>query len=383
MSEVLRELGPDDREQAWALGTLAFGGDPGAVAQPPPAGSRAWGVLEGDRLLAKASLRTYDQWWGGRRVPMAGVAGVAVHPLARGRGLATRLVRSLLDHMRSVGPISVLFPTAPGIYRPLGWELVGSLDETVLPTSALRDAGEPGPVVVRAAEHADVPALAALWAAHGRGTDGQLTRVGPSFPRGALDVLRHDVVALAERDGREVGYLAYDRGRGYGPQSQVKVAHLVGSDAASSSALLRSLGAWDAVAGTVLWRGPVEEVGLLLKATLPPPERSQPWMLRVTDAPGAVAARGWPSQLRLDAAFTLVDPDIPGHEGPWRLSVADGVGRLDRTDPGPPRLHVRGLALLWSGVAGTGMLQRVGLLEQDVPGLDLLGGRTPCLLDYF
>lgn len=383
MTEVLRELGPQDREQAWSLGTLAFGGDPAEAAQPPPAGSRAWGVLDGDRLLAKASLRTYDQWWGGRAVPMAGVAGVAVHPLARGRGLATRLVRSLLGPMRSVGPISVLFPTAPGIYRPLGWELVGSLDETVLPTSALRDAGEPGQVVVRQAEHADVPALAALWRAHGRGTDGLLTRVGSSFPRGAVHVLSHDVVALAERDGRPVGYLAYDRGRGYGPRSQLSVGELVGSDQAASSALLRSLGAWDAVAGTVLWRGPVEEVGLLVRATMPPPERSQRWMLRVTDAPGAIAARGWPAQLRLEAAFTLVDPDVPAHEGPWQLSVADGVGRLERTHAGPPRLHVRGLALLWSGVAGTAVLQRTGLLEQDVPGLDLLGGRTPCLLDYF
>ena len=36
-----------------------------------------------------------------------------------------------------------------------------------------------------------------------------------------------------------------------------------------------------------------------------------------------------------------------------------------------------------AAVAGTAVLQRTGLLEQDVPGLDLLGGRTPCLLDYF
>jgi predicted acetyltransferase len=381
--QQLRELTGDEREQALALSVLAFGGERGGPVTPQPAGSRTWGVLEGDRLLATATWRSYAQWWGGRPVPMGGVAGVAVHPDGRGQGAATRLVRVLLGQLRGAGqPISVLFPTAPGIYRPLGWELVGRLDETVLPTAALRTVRPSGAARVRTAGLADVPTLTRLWHEHGRATDGALTRDGPSSPRGLEKLLAHDVVALAEQDGRATGYLAYDRGRGYGAAAELLVAELVAQDPAALSALLASLASWDAVAGSVRWTGPLDEVALALGSTLPTPGVGRPWMLRIADAPAAVAARGWRSSVRAQAAFTLVDPEVPDHEGPWLLTVQDGVGRLDRAPAGSPRLDVRGLALLYAG-AGPGRLLRAGLLEAPVPGLDACAGPAPVLLDYF
>ncbi len=380
----LRELVEGDREQAQALGTLAFGGDPAAPLAPAPAGSRAWGVFEGDRLLAKAVVRSYTQWWGGRPVPMGGVAGVAVHPDARGQGTASRLVRALIGHLRDAGqPVSALFPTAPGIYRPLGWEVVGSLDETLLQTSALRSVGGPVGAEVRTADPGDVPVLTQLWRAYGEASSGLLTRDGPSFPRGAESVLAHDVVTLAEEADRPAGYLAYDRGRGYGADAELYVWELVAGTAVAASALLRAAGSWDAVAGAVRWRGPVDELRLLLGAVVPPAVTSRPYMLRVVDAPGAVAARGYDPAVRAQAEFTLVDPEVPGHEGPWRLTVEEGSGVLERTAPGPPRLHVRGLALLYGGAADSGVLRRAGLLDGPVPGLDAFAGAPPRLLDYF
>ena len=382
----VRELGEDDLEQAGALGRLAFGGDPAAPLRPFRPGCRTWGVFEGDRLVAKAVLRDDAQWWGGRPVRMAGVAGVAVHPDARGRGAARRLLRVLIDQARLAGqPVSAMFPTSPGIYRTLGWEVGGALEQTRLAVGDLRAVAAPPEVVLRSAGPQDTAVLARLWSEHGASTNGQLTRTGPCFPRGALEVLEADVVTLAEVAGRPVGYVAYDRGRGYGPQAELQVHELVADGPAATRALLAALGGWDSVVDAVQWPGPTQDLALVLRRPVPPPHEARPWMLRVLDAPGAVAARGYPAGTTLDASFVLVDPEVPAHAGPWRLRVGDSSGCLERVPdrPGLPVLDVRGLGLLYAGV-DEARVRRAGLLDGPLPELAVaFAGPRPQLLDYF
>ena len=83
--------------------------------------------------------REYDSWFHGRRVPTNGIAGVAVSAEHRGAGLLDDLMAAVLDEgMRERGEvISTLFPTAPGIYRRYGYELVSSYDTVEIPTSRL------------------------------------------------------------------------------------------------------------------------------------------------------------------------------------------------------------------------------------------------------
>jgi len=382
----VRELGDDDLEQAGALGRLAFGGDPAAPPRPFRPGCRTWGVLEEDRLVAKAVLRDDEQWWGGRPVRMAGIAGVAVHPDGRGRGAARTLLRVLIEQARLAGQsVSAMFPTAPGIYRTLGWEVVGALEQTRVALSDLREVAVPPDVSLRSAGPEDLPALARLWREHGATTNGLLTRTGPCFPRGPLGVLEADVVTLAELAGEPVGYLSYDRGRGYGPETELQVHELVAAGPVAVRALLAALGNWDSVAAAVQWRGPTDDLALVLRRAVPPPHEARPWMLRVLDAPGAVAARDYPAGTALDASFLLVDPEVPSHAGAWQLRVSDGSGRLERVAarPGLPVLHVRGLGLLYAGVDDA-RVRRAGLLDRPLPELAAaFAGPRPQLLDYF
>ncbi len=389
MGLTVRALGPNDRDQAWALGRLAFGGDP---SQGPPdnlPADNGLGLLdESGRLVGKARLRQYDQWWGGRRVPMGGVAGVAIHPDVRGIGAASRLVRALLPIMQEHGQaVSALFPTAVGLYRPLGWELVGSLDETLVSARELRAAGDPVGVSVRSAGPEDVEAVHDLYTWYGQTSAGLLSRDGPEFSEGPDGMLRHDVVALAEgEDGSLLGYASYNRGRGYGRDSTLRVSEVVTRSGEAGAALVRSLGSWDSVVGQVSWRGPTDELSLILPGPVPAPSRVQPWMLRIVDASSAIALRGFAPAANVDAQFALVDPDVLGHDGAWRLVVADGRGLLERSDRTAdlPLLHIRGLALLYAGAADTGLLQRAGLLDRPVPTLDAaFAGPRPRLLDYF
>ena len=58
------------------------------------------------------TILAMGQWFGCRRVPMAGIAGVAVAPEAWGRGVSTRLLRATAEESRGRGfALSVLYPT--------------------------------------------------------------------------------------------------------------------------------------------------------------------------------------------------------------------------------------------------------------------------------
>ena len=379
MSDTLREVGPDDQEQARALGLLAFGGDPAAPPRSTPPGTRLGAFDRRGRLVGSARVAPYEQWWGGRPVPMGGVAGVAVHPDARGRGLASRLVGGLDELMRAQGQhVSALFPTALGLYRRLGWELVGTLDETRLDPASLEVAA-PAEVTVRAAELADVPALAGLYNDLGAASNGLLVRRGPCFPRGAEALLGSSVAALAvDHDGTAVGYATYDRGRGYGPHAELKVWELVAATGSATAALLRSLASWRSVVGTVQWRGPTGELGLHLAGAVPPPHEREPWMLRLVDPVQAVAGRGFPDGLSLQVGVEVAGVG-------WNLSVQDGRGALEPTARrGLPALHPRGLVLLYAGALDSGGLVRAGLLDRPERGLDAaFAGPLPQILDGF
>ena len=379
-----RLLGADDIEQVATLNQLAFGYRSDSL---PESIGTSYGIDGPDgRLVASARIRAYEQRWGDRSVPMGGIAGVAVHPDARGQGTASVLMRALISAMREAGqPISVLYPTGVGVYRPVGWEVIGTLDDTSIPTRDLRPSGPVENVRVRSAALPDVPAIRRLY--DELAVNGLLTREGTEFPGGADAVLEHDVVALAEDEaGKAVGYATYARGTGYREDSELRVWECVGATGDGTRALLRSLASWSTVAATVLWRGPTSELARHLTAPVPAPMRRQPWMLRIVDAPGAIAQRGFATVVDSDVAFVLHDPDVAEHSGGWRLRVAGGVGSLERVDGGSdlPRLHVRGLALLYAGVADSGALVRAGLLDRHLPALDpAFAGQEPRILDYF
>lgn len=386
MTGGVEPLGPEDLGQAWELSRLAFGGDPGAPVPTDPGPGLRFGIRDRrGRLVAQVRLRDDEQWWGGRRVPMGGVASVSVHPDAQGSGLALQLLEHLLGVMTERGQVvSALFPTVVPLYRRTGWEVVGSLDETRLATRDLAPL-EPSSCTVRSATaDQDDAAVQALWDGQARAGGGALTRTGPMLPAGPAEAFDADVVALAEdAEGRARGYLSYDRGRGYRDGGgELHVWELAADGPEAVRALLASLSRWHPVAGTTLWRGPVDELTLLTAGPVPVPATRQSWMLRIVDPAGAVRARGYPQDVSVSAAFRLVEAD--GSERSWRLEVRDGAGLLEPATAAGPLLHVRGLALLYAGAASTPLLLRTGLLSEPLPALDAaFASPPPVLLDYF
>ena len=127
-------------------GNAATSWVPVGFVEPVVAAGRALGAFDGSHLAGTALYHDMRQWWHGRAVPMAGVAGVKVAPEYRGQGVGRALMTALTELMAERGyPLSALYPATMTIYRSLGWEIAGHRHEAVLPSRALSVMARPEP----------------------------------------------------------------------------------------------------------------------------------------------------------------------------------------------------------------------------------------------
>lgn len=390
----VRKLTADDDASAWQLSRLAFGGPRERPDSRRPAagpGITSLGGFDGDALIGKVLGLDHTYVYGGRPVPGVGIAGVAIAPEYRAGGALRELLAPLLASARDQGAaISSLFPTTAVPYRRLGWELAGVLRWTAVPTASLAGERRSADVTVRPAAEADVAAIRELyrgWAADGA---GMLGRTGPSFECTASDFLDgHDGFSVAEGPDGIEGYASWDRVGGYDHAGVLQVPDLVAVSSRALTALLAMLGTWRSVAPTLQLRLRPDDpawmlTGLAGARTL----TENPWMLRLVDAPAAVAARGWPNGVTGQVDLELVDDLCRWNAGPHRLVISDGTADLAPGGTGTVRVTPQALAVLYAGATSPAVLRRTGLLEGGDARTDALltaatAGPPPGLLDYF
>ncbi|MFI9638489.1 enhanced intracellular survival protein Eis [Micromonospora sp. NPDC051925] len=395
----IRELTDDDATDAWRLGRTAFGSDP----QPPPQtttptpGTTRYGAFDHTgRLIGKAIDLHHDQWWDGRAIAAADIAGVAVAPETRGRGVARALLTTLLRGAHDRGAaISALFPTVAAPYRACGWEIAGTRRTVDLPT-ALLTPHRPSPhLTVRPGSPDDLPAVDDLYAHTARHRRGLLTRRGTLFDhhraRHTADhTLPYDGLTLVEHRGHLVGYAAWNRRHGYGADGTLTIEDLAATTGDAARELVGILASWRSVAPTLrLTLLPGDAVTAHLPVEKAREHHQDTWMHRPVDVTHAVRDRGWPAHVHGTTTFTLDDPLADWNTGTWHLEITDGTADLRRTTADTDlHLTIRGFALLYTGAATARTLAQAGLLHHpagtDPAPLDLLAAAGPAQLgDYF
>jgi predicted acetyltransferase len=369
-----------------------------AVADPIAAG-RTLGAFHGGRPVGAASFHDMRQWWCGRAVPMAGVASVKVAPEDRGRGVARQLMTALLDEVAARGyPLSVLYPATTPLYRSLGWELAGVRDIAVIPTRSLRDLVPPDPTVLAAD-----PDVAA-------GSD-RLRRAAPADAEAVLSVVGRvhqaardcgpitwDVASVAGRLAdpdlyaylRDDGFLVY---RWHNGNDALFVEGAQAISASAQHAFWAHVGSHASIADQVFARvGPADVFWRLTGERDADVHHRSMWMLRVVDAPAAIATRGFPAAVSLTVPLAIRDDARPVNSGRWSLTVTDGRGLLEpltssaaHADP-PLTLGARGLAALYAGAPVSTLRQgglAVGGSPADDAALDTAFAGVAYMLDAF
>jgi predicted acetyltransferase len=387
----------DDRDEYVDLSIRAFGQeDPAAIwsrTEPTIADGRGLGAFEDGRLAGSALFHDLRQWWLGQAIPVAGVAGVKVAPELRGRGAGRALMTALTELMISRGyPLTVLYAATQPIYRQLGWELAGVKYDAELPARSLQDLVRPefpvaGTPPLRRPGPADAAeVLSVIGRAHEAAGDcGPITFSEPvvrrwlTAPGLYLDTSRFAYLAPD-------GFLAYrwaDGGR-----EELVVEKLAAASPETTRALWSVLASHSSVARRVrVPLAPADPVWWLLREQdARRLAMRKHWLLRLLDAPAAIAARGFPLA-DLTAPLRITDEQVPANSGDWTLAISSGSGLLTRGCAGSPlHLGARGLAALYAGTP-VATLRRAGLAAAGTPdgdaALDTAFAATAFMTDDF
>ena len=410
----------DDLEPDLDLARRAFGPFGEAERERRLASARAsvvsgryLGAFDGGRQVGSARYFDMRQWWHGRSLPMAGVAGVKVAPEERGRGVGRGLMTELLAQIAERGyPLSALYPATTGLYRSVGWELAGGQYQVEVPARSLRSLQPPdrqalpdGPgvragagdgsgaasgaasraaPVIRRGGPADAARMITLIGElHARGRDcGPVTFDTESFAHSLDD---EDIYCYLAADG----LLAYQWNRSdeevlvYGLQAARRPRRACCGPSSPRTGPSR------AACGRSRHR-PIRSAGWSASRHVRLARREM-WMLRLVDAPAAIAGRGFPEGTELAVPLALHDGERPSNSGQWLLQVSGGKGELSRSSlpasAAPPlRLGSRGLAALYAGtplatLRGAG-LAADGDLAADAAVDEAFTG-TAFMYDYF
>jgi predicted acetyltransferase len=355
---------------------------------------RTRAVIAGGRVAAFARVRPFGQFFGGRRVPLGGFSPVGTAPEHRGRGYATLVTTAHFEALRERGEVLAgLYPASTPLYRGVGFGLAGVWGEHRVPAEDLRRLPAPssaGPAL-RRAEPADLPAIVDCYANFAPAVNGWLDRPQVWWDRILVDRWEERHVYVADDGaGGVAGYVGYEQTGGRAAAYVIRVLEVVARHDDVARALWRLVGSSSTLAKEITVVGPPEHPLFLLlpEQTLTPGKQLRS-MLRLVDAPGAVAARGYPAGLRAAVDLEIAgDRQCPWNNGAWRLEVDGGKGSLTPGGRGAVRLGPPALASLWSGYATPVALAGAGLLEGGGPGdLDLLAamfaGPTPWMSDFY
>lgn len=398
----IRKLELDDFAAAYALSGEAFGPPPAGSAPPTPptelpAGRHDYGAFDDGRLVARVAALELASWFGGAEVPTTGIASVAIAAEHRGAGLLLPLFELALSEAEARGEvISTLYPTANGIYRGLGYEVITSYDQVEIPTAELLRIPLPADIRLRRAVPADVPAMAEVYADWASAQHGPLTRTGPRFAASAEELLGgYTGVTLAlDEDDDVVGWAGWERSEGYGPHGVLELWDLYATSPDAYRALWASAASFASVAGTVRLRTSGADPARLVLPTsawASVARHQHAYALRLNDVAGAFSALApyVPGLVDTEVDFAVAGDRLGVTDGHYRLGLGKEPGWCEEVPPegDVPTFTTQGIALAFAGAQSCENLRFLGHLtgpdDHDELLDAVLGGRQLHVRDYF
>ncbi|MBL8746852.1 MAG: GNAT family N-acetyltransferase [Phycisphaerae bacterium] len=336
------------------------------------------------------------QHFGGRAVSMEGVAGVAVAPEARGKGIGAHMMRAMLLDMHRRGvALSTLYPATQVLYRRVGYEQAGFANVMRLNASTIGATREDRSAEIRPVREEDWPRIVSAYREAYAEMNGTLERRTYIWDRVRNWRGEKTDCFVIDDGGRIEGFVAVlMRADAADPSGRKEVfcTAVHGFTARGARRVLAFLNDYSSM-GTdvVFYCGPANPLLLLL-----PEQRwhrqafGEVWMTRIVDVEKALVQRGYPAGLSGTVAFDVADDLIEENNGVFTLEVSGGVGRVKRGAAGATRaigVHVRDLVPMYSGLHSPTIMARLGRATGPASALALAGAMfaagTPAMEEHF
>jgi len=328
-------------------------------------------ALDGKRIVGHGFGFPLVAFFGGARVPVVGIASLAVAPEARGRGVARALVAAIERDARRAGAVlCILHAFRHGFYERLGYANVACnlrfvCDPRAIPKAWIAKARAAG---LRAARAADVATLRATHEAVAKTQTGFLARPDALFTRMLANERLYFVVA------GDSGYVAFETAqREAHDETRIFVRELLAQDDETRRALFGFLGMQAGQAAAIEFEtredDPIafaltdvdnnrfgnDRVEHDLGGIVAGP------MIRVLDARAALAARGYWADGAIDLA-------IDGRS--MRLVVERGRATMGKARGAPLAMDARTLASIAFGGLRATRAASLGLLRGRAASID-------------
>lgn len=344
-------------------------------------------VRDGGRTVGGLMRLPMGQFFGGRSVPMAGIAAVAIAPEVRGRGVARSLMEATLRELRADGfALSTLYASNAALYRAVGYEQAGlHCVASMRPRDLPRVKSD---LALRPATEDDTPAIDALYRESARRRDGFLDRRDYIWmrirdPRGF--VCRGWVVEAP--DGALEGYV-YLHTTGRIDFERLTVGDWAATTPRALDAVRAFLAGQTTIWKSVTWKsGPYDALIAALPHPLVDLQVTEYWYVRVLDVVRALTERGYAPGRTGEVHFSVSDPLLPENDGRFVLAVEGGRGEVRAGGDGRLALDAHALAPLYTGLVSAEQLALAGRLRGDADTLalatSLFAGRGPVSPDAF
>ena len=361
----------------------------GRLARMPLADFRI--AVDGPRVVSTASEFRFLQWFGGRRLAMSGISGVATLPEYRGGGtmrdVVTRVMREAYDRGTAA---SALYPAVLGPYRSLGYELGGVYHQHQLRIDAIpADIGDAS--VVREYTPEDLPAVRTCWSRAIRHASGTIEPTGDAWwVSRTFDTSRDPTsraVVVPGDDGGVDAFASFTRSPTTGIldiEFGLECEPLAAVSERGLRTLLAYFRGYRGVGQWLRWAwAPHDPVAMLIPEHAVQTHWRFPWMFRLLHLEGALRGRDWPPGVRTEALFAVEDPLFRANTGTWRLTLEDGEAGVVREADHAARkpIPIGALSSMFSGYLRPADAVRLGLLAADDQTLSaltaLLAGPDP------
>jgi len=339
----------------------------------------------GSKVIAGLGIYHMGQWFGGQSVPTGGIAAVGVAPEHRGTGVAAELMRQTVQELWANGvPLSTLYASTSRLYRKVGYEQAGNACRFSLPTLSLTP-GDRLPVY--ALNLSEQEPFQNLYRLRAQATNGNLDRNRAIWKR-ILQPPGEIIHAYGiGPEAQPEGYVVFDQKPGAKGYS-LQVRDLIILTPAAGRTLWTFFADHRSLASEIQWKGPVVEplLALISEQTYQVTHLER-WLLRIINVPKALALRGYPAGIETELHLQVQDDLLPENNGSFILAVSQGQGEITPGGRGELKLHVRGLAPLYTGLFTPRQLQEIGQLNATSTALSaaaqIFAGPEPWMPDHF
>ncbi|MCK6475373.1 MAG: GNAT family N-acetyltransferase [Phycisphaerales bacterium] len=387
---TLTAITPDEVSTVARFIFHAFASPPDQAAQwMERAGHGNLRVLREDGRPVASLLRIpMGQYFGGRRLGLLGIAGVAVPPEHRGRGHARRMMQMAMQEGAAEGfELSGLYASTQSLYRQVGFEQTAYRFriEIPVPTIGVQERG--GSVTPLA--DSDWPAIRECYARFAQKWDGLLDRGDYIWQRiHSMRGTDYTPFGVKDPSGGLSGYFFLNQQRK--PESgrqNLELSDLVFNTADAGRRILGLLNDFGMMADDVaFFAGPLHPALLLMPLQRYRLTSRDTHLNRVLDFKRAVEARGYHPGLKARLEFEIHDDLVEINHGRWTVDVADGRAAAARGGHGGIRLSIRAFAPALCGYLTFTQLSTLGWAEgsaDDLARADIFTGSTPWVPDMY